>query len=105
MQRIIAELPNKVVQITVDEALINYSDNVIIAYVTRNETGIAVLQNVYEGWGFLYHSDLILNRRANARYTGKTKKQSITNALKQREVYTFEYFPEFLAFAAKHSKL
>ena len=105
MHRIIAKLPERVAVITIQKALENYEPNLIIAYLIRNDTGLAVLQNGLEGWGFMYHVDLVLGQPRKPKFIAETKKEAIEKALEQREVYSFESFSEFLAFSAKHNEI
>jgi hypothetical protein len=105
MHRIIAKLPERVAVITIQKAVENYDYNIIIAYLIRNGTGLAVLQHQTEGWGFAYHSDLIFGQPRKPTFIAETKKEAIEKALEQREVYSFESFSEFLAFSAKHNEI
>ena len=107
MHRIIAKLPERVAVITIQKALENYNSNIIIAYLIRHGRGkgLAILQNVPEGWGFMYHSDLITGHTSKPKFIAETKKEAIEKALEQREVYSFESFSEFLAFSAKHNEI
>jgi hypothetical protein len=105
MYRIIAKLPERVAVITIQKAMEDYVSNIIIAYLIRNGTGLAVLQLGTEGWGFVYHVDLVLGQPRKPKFIAETKKEAIEKALEQREVYSFESFSEFLAFAAKHYEI
>jgi hypothetical protein len=104
MKKIVWTVENAATPITVDDALEDPSNRIIV-YLAQNGTGVAILQPVHDGWSFQYHSDLVQNIKKRGKYLSGTKKDAITLALCCKELYTFEYFPEFLEFAAKHSKL
>lgn len=106
MNRIIDNEKKVTEIISIKEALLDSDANNIIAYLTNNGTGVGILQNPgLECWGFFYHSDLVLGRTGHLKFEASTKRGAIHNAVSIRAVYSFQYFPEFLAFAAKHSKL
>ncbi len=87
--------------------------NKIVVYKTKphcdtNESGLGILvRNPSDShqYGFAYHRNLIdrdFERHAMT-YTGRSTKDSVTNALKaRREVYLFGNFEEFLKFALEH---
>ena len=90
------------------EALSCYHQQGIVAYITKQGTGIAILQQKEnKEYGFIYHKYLI-EGQTNPKYTFEARNPK--NALKlamdaNREVILFEDYKDFVNFAANYSKL
>jgi len=112
MKQIVNKLPREVELITINEMFRDTVNNkqAVIAYVTRNNTGMCISTQLDNGdYGFRYHSDLIkpytLHRR-QAKYIADTKTASMQKVIDaDRELLMFDDFKEFVKFAANHTDL
>ena len=78
----------------------------IVAYETTNSTGLGVLINRDNEWGFAYHIDLVMGRYSFLKFCSASREGAIKNAINAcRKVLLFSDFKEFTKHAAKHSKL
>ena len=111
MKQIVSNLPRETELVTIKEMFQNYSSSEsIIAYVTRQETGLGISTQLDNGdYGFYYHKDLIkpynLPKR-HAKYIADTKTASLQKVLDAgRELLIFDSFKEFTRFAVNYTKL
>lgn len=96
---------NKVEIPTIELSQVYESSANIIAYETSRKTGLAVLGNIGDSVGFIYHSYLVCRNNRHSsdqKYQSSSRYNSILKALEgNRTVLVFESFSEFLAHAVE----